>query len=311
LKDHIAAFENWLKSSKARSGFHRNKKHIENTLARIRAIVDGCRFDGWQDITPAAVESFLGGLQIRNKTYNAYLTAFKFFCKWAVKNGRSEFSRIQYMDKLNTPNEEKHRALTAEEVVRLLSATVKAPERYGMTGLERAVLYRVAIETGFRAGELRHLTVGCFDLKKAIVMLDAKYCKDRLSASQFITIALASSLDDYFKGRESNGPAFNLGQWTRTAEMIQEDAIEAKIPVKDKSGLELVLHSTRHTLETTLSQARISQAVIDRIMRHKPQGIGQRIYTHVSPFEIRAAIEKLPAYPWPGDIQKAEKAKIS
>jgi len=186
-------------------------------------------------------------------------------------------------------------------------------ERYGMTGIDRAVLYRVAIETGFQVNELKHLTVGCFNLKKAIVKLDAKFCKDRRDAEQFITLALAKQLEGCFDGRGDNELGFSLGKWTRTAEMIQEDAIEAKVPVKDKSGPELEFHSTRHSLETELSNARITQAVIDRIMRHKPQGIGQRIYTHVSPFQIRSAVEKLPAYPWPGDLQQAqaERAKVS
>ena len=309
IEDHILAFEQWLMTSKSRNGFHRNKKHVQNTLSRIRAIMIGCLFEDWEDITPAAVESFLGGLQIGAKTYNAYLTAVKFFCKWAVQNSRSKFSPIQFMVRLNSPNEEKRRGLTADEVSRLLEATVKAPERYGMAGLDRGILYRVGLETGYRAGELRNLTAGCFDTKKATVKLDARFCKDRQDALQLITLALAKQLEGYLRGRADDEPAFALGQWTRTAEMIQEDAIEAGIAIKDRSGLEIVFHSLRHTLRTELVRARIAEPIIDRILRHKPQGIGQRLYTHVAPFEIRAAIEKLPAYPWPGDLQ-LEKRKV-
>jgi hypothetical protein len=37
-------------------------------------------------------------------------------------------------------------------------------------------------------------------------------------------------------------------------------------------------------------------------MRHKPVGVGQRFYTHVTDFEIREAIERLPEYPWPVEL---------
>ena len=61
-----------------------------------------------------------------------------------------------------------------------------------------------------------------------------------------------------------------------------------------------------------VNAARVSDGVIDSIMRHKPVGVGKRFYRHVHEFERREAIERLPDYPWPGDLveagQKAKKA---
>ena len=92
--------------------------------------------------------------------------------------------------------------------------------------------------------------------------------------------------------------------------MLQTDAEAADLPVIDSEGRELVFHSLRHTLRTELERARVSDGVIDSIMLHKPGGVGKRFYRHVHDFERREGIERLPAYPWPGDLlaQQAKKA---
>jgi integrase len=108
-------------------------------------------------------------------------------------------------------------------------------------------------------------------------------------------MALAGRLVDFLVDRNSMEPAYGL-LTNRTAAMLKEDATEAGLPLVDDQGRELVFHSLRHTLRTELVRARVTEAVIDRIMRHKPAGVGQRFYTHVTDFEIREAIERLPEY---------------
>ena len=51
------------------------------------------------------------------------------------------------------------RELTIDEMRKLLAVTVKADDRQGLTGGERALLYRFAFETGLRPGQIRKLTV--------------------------------------------------------------------------------------------------------------------------------------------------------
>jgi integrase len=279
-------------------------------MGRVHTIVDGCSFKTWPDIRQGAVESFLGGLSVKLTTHNGYITAFKHFCTWVVRDGRAEFSPVQYLDRVRVPDREKRRPLGFDEVCRLLRVTVSGPERYSMSGLQRAVLYRLAIETGFRRNELAHLTAGCFDLGKATVKLDAAFCKDRRDAQQPISMALAAALAGFLAGKDPTDPVFAL-RTPRTALMIQTDAVEAGLPLMDDEGRELVFHSLRHTLRTELVRARVSEAVIDHIMRHKAVGVGRRFYTHLTDFEIREAIERLPDYPWPGDLQQQAKKAVS
>jgi integrase len=267
----------------------------------VRNIVTGCGFKTWADIAQSRIESFLGGLDIQVGTYNGYVASFKQFCMWCVRDGKATHSPVQFLDRIRAPHKEKRRPLAFDEVCRLLETTSNSGRQHRMKGLERAVLYLVGIVTGCRANELRQLTVGSFDLAKAIIKLDAKYCKDRRDATQLLPMALVPSLKDFLAGRDPMDPAFNL-LTKRTAAMLQRDAVEAGLPIIDGDGRELVFHSLRHTLRTELVKARVTEAVIDRIMRHKPAGVGQRFYTHVTDFEIREAIERLPEYPWPAEL---------
>lgn len=308
LSDWIDEFERWLGTSRAKSGFQRSAIHIGTTMGRIRAITEGCHFKTWGDITKSKVETYLGTLSVKPGTYNGYITAFKHFCTWVVRDGRAEYSPVQYLDRITVPHKEKRRPLDASEVGRLLQATVNARKRYGLTGMERAVLYRLGIETGFRRKELAHLTTECFDLSKATVRLSAEFCKDRRDAVQPITMALASALAGFLGNRGPAERVFAL-RTPRTALMIQTDATAAGLPLVDNEGRELVFHSLRHTLRTELVRARVSEAVIDHIMRHKATSIGRRFYTHLTEFEIREAIERLPEYPWQAEPAQPQAKK--
>jgi len=309
LSAWVDDFETWLRTSKGKNGYHRNAGHVQVTMHRIHAIVDGCGFKTWGDIRKGAVETYLGGLSIEIGTHNGYITAIKHFTTWCVKDGRAEFSPVQYLDRVAAPQKEKRRPLAADEVRQLLRATVNGPRRYCMTGFERAALYRLGIETGYRANELRHLTGGCFDLDQATVSLAAEFCKDRRDATQPITMALASALRSFLDGKGPTDRVFAL-HTPKTALMIQADAGEAGLPLVDDKGRELVFHSLRHTLRTELERARVSDGVIDTIMRHKPKGVGKTFYRHASDFEIREGIERLPEYPWPAERehQRVKKA---
>lgn len=48
-----------------------------------------------------------------------------------------------------------------------------------MTGPERALLYRLAIETGLRVRELKSLKVSSFDFDSNTVIIQAAYSKNR------------------------------------------------------------------------------------------------------------------------------------
>lgn len=247
----IDEFEDWLKTSRGKSGYKRNAIHVSVTMHRIRSIAAGCGFKTWGDITKSKVENYLGTLEVALSTHNGYVTAWKHFCTWVVRDGRAEFSPCQFLDRVTVSHKETRRPLAADEVAKLLAATVNSRRRYCLSGFDRAVLYRVAIETGFRRNELRHLTTESFELDKGVVHLAAQHCKDRRDCRQPITLALASRLQAYLTDKEPTEPVWAF-RTPKTALMIQRDATAAGLSIMDAEGRELVFHSTRHTLRTEL-----------------------------------------------------------
>ena len=55
------------------------------------------------------------------------------------------------------------RALSIDDLRKLVYKTAEEPERFGMSGVERHLLYRFVIETGLRRGEIRRLRRADFD----------------------------------------------------------------------------------------------------------------------------------------------------
>jgi len=310
LSAWVNEYESWLRTSRGRNGYKRNETYIAVTLTRVRNVVKACGFGTWSDIRKTAVESYLGGLSVKIGTHNNYIAAFKTFCEWCVKDGKAEFSPVRYLDRVRASHKETRRPLSFNETYRLLETTANSGKHHGLTGTQRATLYLLAITTGYRANELRNLKVESFDLDKATVRLPAKHCKDRCDSTQLLPLAIASRLTDFLADRHPTEPAFGL-LMNRTAAMLKEDAVAAGLPIVDAEGRELVFHSTRHTLRTELVRARVTESVVDAIMRHKPVGVGQRFYSHVTDFEKREAIERLPEYPWPGELIQQAKKEVS
>ena len=84
---------------------------------------------------------------------------------------------------VNTDRRHDRRALSVEGMRRLLDTIHDGPDRSGRTwrktGPERAMLYRLAMETGFRSSELRSLSRSSFDLDgdPPTVTVEAAYSK--------------------------------------------------------------------------------------------------------------------------------------
>jgi hypothetical protein len=171
-------------------------RHVDLVVSRARSVVEGCGFIFWSDISSSKVMSYLDGLRadktdakgnvkrgMSAQTSNFYLAAFKQFCRWMVRDGRASESPVAHLDGLNVRADRRHdrRALSVDELRWLLSTTHGEPARHGMAGPERAMLYRVAVETGRRRGELASLTRESFALDgpAPTVTVGAAYSKRR------------------------------------------------------------------------------------------------------------------------------------
>ncbi len=323
LAQHLEDFAEVLKVGNTR-------KHVEDTCSRIRRVCRACGFQYWSDISASRVKVAIwefrksapivekikvAGEVVKRKTHkdlgplsdkskNYHLTAFKQFCRWMVKDRRALESPVEYLDKIKYVDDEHRRALSADEVCRLLVSTEAAPKRFGMAGHERAVLYLVTVETGLRVKELRSLKVSSFDLDQAAVTVEAKRCKNRREAVQLLRRARLKPLSEFFAGRGAGDRAFSMPTNHYTADMLKADLAAADIEHIDDAGRKADFHCLRHTLATALDQTGASIKERMTIMRHSDRSnLTLGIYTHVQPYNIRRAIENLPDYSWPGQKQ--------
>jgi integrase len=100
-----------------------------------------------------------------------------------VSERRASESPAAFVKRMNAQTDQRiiRRALTADECRRLLEATRADKPYAGLTGADREMLYRPALETGLRWNELRTLAAASFDLdtKPPIVTVKAGYSKHR------------------------------------------------------------------------------------------------------------------------------------
>lgn len=315
LTKHLADFEAWLRTTRARHGFARSPAYVHIVLSQVRHIVKECGATFWGDLTKAGIENALGKLDVGTKSFNHYLASVRLFGKWMIDNGRGANSPAEKIGRVRVIPQSERRGLSFEEMCKLLTTTAKEPPRYGMSGLDRAVCYLLAAETGLRVNEIANLTVGSFDFENATVTQRAEICKNRTEAVQFLKRKRAEQLRAYFDGRAPGDKAFNLPPSSKTADMIRDDLAAGGIEAVNTSGsrpVKVVFHSLRHTLGTALDRSGATEKERHIIGRWSDKGdLSLGTYGHLTLHDLRAAVERLPDYPWPGDESGLQAVKVA
>lgn len=313
-------------------------RHVELNCARAKAIMRGCRFAYWSDVSASRVLAFLDGLRVdhvkldrdgkpmvdektgqpimrpglSHASFNYYLTAFKSFCRFMVRDGRASESPVAHLDGLNAKTDRRHdrRALSLDEIRWLLTTTGKGPIRHGMNGEARSMLYRLAIETGLRRGELASLTRGNFDLdgNRPTVTVAAAYSKHRRADVIPLRADTAAKLLTFLAGKMPNARAFDLPKSrTDSASMFKADLDDAAtaaerqehregsfLAYQDAAGRFADFHSLRHATGSLLAASGAHPKVAQSVMRHSTIELTMSRYSHVFAGQEADAIAALP-----------------
>jgi len=276
-------------------------KHIRQTIRKIGEVVRHGGVRLLSDVTAEGMEAYLtkrriGRKPITPKTCNAYLTAMKGFCNWLVKTGRISRSPLASVEPMPVVDEETRWPLTVSEMRVLLDSTTKGPARFKMNGSERALLYRLAVETGYRAGELRSLVRASFDLdsNNPTVRLLAGVSKGKRRSSIPLRPETVVLLCEHLASKAPAARAFSMPDSTHTAEMIRADMIDARIPITDTLGRKRDFHNLRHTCGTWLANAGVHPKTIQTIMRHSTFRLTMDTYAHADRDQATAAIGQMP-----------------
>lgn len=304
LTVHVAA---WKEHLVAKGTSERQRSQV---TVRAEKVIKGCRFASFADIEATRVEKYLRDRRehgdhyrtpngVSAQTSNGYLQAIREFLGWAVRSGLIAEDPLRVLRPMNAQLDRRRerRALTADELRALLAATETAPPFRSITGHQRAILYRVAAETGLRLGELRTLVVADLDLAdlaRASIRVRAPNAKNRREARLPLRPATAKALKEYIGQALPMTRAFELFRWWPAAAVLRDDLALAGIAFRDEAGRVVDFHSLRVTFATNLARSRVPLQLAQRLMRHSDPRLTSSIYTVLNSDDERDAVAALP-----------------
>ena len=294
LADHIREWHAFL------IGQNHTTKHADLTRNRVQRLVTLSRSTRPSDLTPSRVQIALktvrdDGASLRS--IHHYTRAVKQFSRWLWRDGRIREDQIVHLTSANPDQDRRHerRDLSPAEQVRLVQAAEAGPVVMKLTGPDRAMLYRLALGTGFRAAEIRSLTRRAFDLDGSppTITVAAAYSKHRTDDVQPIRPELARLLHPWLSSRAEDEPIF--GRMSSHANlMIRADLEAAGIAYRDASNRVADFHSLRHSYISTLARSGAPVKVVQTLARHSTPSLTLGVYSHVGLHDQAGALAALP-----------------
>lgn len=273
--------------------------YVRVQTARVLGVLKGCKVRTLAGVRLARVQDHLdllhqGGLS--GRTCNGHVQALKAFCEWGRKQGRVPTNPLVDLSRVRAKRSFERRALDEAEAGRLITKTQREPERFGMTGPERSLLYRVALEAGLRRRELITLKVAALrlDAEPPMVWVRTEYAKSGREAHLPLRAETAALLREHVASTTFAGQrVFGMKPNHKTAAMLRADLAPAEIAVKTDDGI-VDFHSLRHTMITRLARSGVHPKVAQELARHSTITLTMDVYSHVAPEEQVRAVEGLP-----------------
>jgi len=276
-------------------------KQAQQVYNRTTAILKACKFVFMADIQASKIQRYLAGsrqagLSIRSS--NFYLQAIKQFCRWMVADGRTADNPIEYLKGQTVVEQRERRALSPDEIDRLLETTAKGPKHHSMTAKARHMLYVLGLTSGLRASELASLTWLSMDLDttEPTVTIKAGYTKNRKET----TLPLRQDIAGLFKQWQTESGAnltdriFAGFNPKKGAAMLRRDLEAACIDYQDEGGRFADFHALRHSFITNVVKSGATVKESQTLARHSKPELTLGVYTHIGISDERRALEKMP-----------------
>lgn len=265
----------WGRAQGGRRGFGWDKDHA---YERARTLEwwggkEGINLTWISDIVLDLVEAKLRELAKTRKsaTVQRYSEAIAAFCDWCVERQYMEKDPLKSLVKFDTTPKVPHRELAAAEVRSLLE---HAPP-------DRALVYRVALATGYRQCELRALKVLNLDLFGPSLPLGAEFTKTRTDARQPISKELAQELATHAAGRQPHEPLLRIPKKETAAENLGRDFTAAGIKRLVQGVGKATFHSFRVNYITNVIRSGADLKTAMELARHLTPAMTMKVYAKV------------------------------
>lgn len=267
----------------------------ENFEYRLRAVVGDAK--NLVEFDEDHITAFLDGMTERSaRTKETYRAAASVFCNWLMDQDRLEKNPLRKVVKPAGKAVRKRRALSVPELQKLLDVTRTRPvkefstirigprkgqvdgklkpetrKKLEMLGLERSLIYKMAIYTGLRRGEIEALRVEHLQLEAkpyAWLNLPGEFTKNGDEARLLLIPSFASELVEWIKlARKTDGDLL-FAVRNEMVKTLRADLRAADIPYKDNQGRQADFHALRMSCNVMLGQAGVSPRVRQLAMRH-------------------------------------------
>jgi len=294
-----------------------SKAHAKQVASRARTTFRECGFVFWSDLSADEIQEYLAEkrkpknetnddgneitiLGMSPQTSNFYLQAVKQFARWMVANGRAGGSPLTHLAGVNVSKDQRRerRALSREEFEHLLAITTGGPERYGLSGPDRALIYEFDADTAMRASEMRSLTQESFDLScdQPRVTVKAAYTKNSEEAVIPLRPRMAELLRGHLADKLPMAPAFNMPHDNNRVPMLKADLAAAGIVYLDEQGRRMDFHALRHTGISQAGKDGLSPKALQKFARHKTFRLTMDRYFHLELEDLEGELRSSPGY---------------
>ena len=298
IRDVLEKFEIYLEDC------NNTPSHITKTVSRCSRILNLTNIKICKAIANLNIEAQLHELYktgLSQSTVNGYFRAFRSFCNWLLRNKYIMSSPCKFVKCPKLKDSQivhRRRSLEDCEVEKLIYAAKSSKQIVaGLCGLDRAMLYLVAVNTGFRASELSSLTPESFELagQVPVVKCQSGYTKNKNDASIPIRHDIAKTLADWLLTKPANARVWS-GKWAANrhgAKMIRHDLAVAGVEYRDSLGRVADFHALRHTFITNLVRAGVHPHNAQRLARHSTIDLTLNTYTHLEISDLANEVSKL------------------
>ncbi len=286
-------------------------QHVERTGQLIRALAD---FNEWKrlgQVSSDGITKYAENLMEKEgrsaRTIGAMITAIRSFCRWCVSTGKMIGDPTRPVKKPSVKDDRKleRRMLLREEWAWLRRYLEESTQiRNGQSPAERLLMYRLAIETGLRSGELRSLIRSSLHLKgpEPHVLCKAKVTKNEKNAKQYVSDELAADLTKRVESKMANAKVFNVASRNEMARALRADVEAARrlwleslsdearaiadcdfLRSPNSQNEVIDFHALRHTCGSWLVMQGVTLVEVKEIMRHSTITLTVDCYGHLAP----------------------------
>ncbi len=313
-----------------------NPKHLSERERLLRTVLRECGIGTLADLTADRITGFIANLRKKPtpnhpdpgpasaRTKDTYRGAVHAFAQWCVETRpqRLKENPVSATAKPRGAAVHDRRAESVENLKKLLKVAAERPllealtvrkgprkgERYAelrpevrqrlaQEGRERALLYKTAILTGMRQGELDRLRVGHLRLggdSPAVFVAPRHDAKNKSGVWLPLLADHAAELAAWVKdtGKGENDLLFYVPE--KPNKIFRRDLKMAGIAYRDRDGRYFDFHALRHCTDTFLNASGVPPTVVMLFMRHKKPSLSLVTYNDPRMTDARKALDALP-----------------